>query len=76
MTVKICPAIVKVAVRALVLGLAVAFQLTHALPAVPAEQVSQLASLLDVVQEQEPVSCTKTQPPSAAEPGLAPAAER
>jgi hypothetical protein len=54
--VKVCPAIVNVAVRALVLALAVTFQLTQALPVPPAEHVSQLASLLDVVQEQEPVS--------------------
>jgi hypothetical protein len=74
--VKVCPAIVSVAVRALVLGLAVTFQLTQALAVPPAEHVSQLVSLLDVVQEQEPVCVTYTDPFSAPAPGLACAAER
>ena len=51
--------------RELVLGLAVTLQLTHALPVPPAEHVSQLASLLEVVQAQEPVSVTYTEPFSA-----------
>jgi hypothetical protein len=71
-TVNVWPPIVRVAMRELVLVLAVADQVTEPLPVpLAGEHVSQLVALLDAVQLQPAPVVTLTAPVPAAEPGFA-----
>ena len=73
---NVCPAIVRVPVRELVLVLAVADQVTDPSP-VPlvGVQVNQVVALLDAFQLQPTPAVMLTEPVLAAEPGLEDVAE-